>query len=53
MPDISMCTGGHCPLRERCYRFKATPSPILQSYFLEPPMNPDGTCDYFWEAAKR
>jgi len=37
MPDITMCTGGECPIRERCYRFKATPSEYRQSYFAVVP----------------
>jgi hypothetical protein len=37
MPDISMCPGGACKLKEICYRFKATPSKYMQSYFMEPP----------------
>ena len=31
MPDITMCTNITCPLRESCYRFKATPNPFWQS----------------------
>lgn len=31
MPDISMCLDHKCPLRETCYRYKATPSK-WQSY---------------------
>ncbi len=37
MPDISMCTGGNCPLRLNCYRYTAKPEPLGQSYFGEPP----------------
>lgn len=55
MPDISMCTGGDCPLKNDCYRYKATPNEY-QSYFSYPPysidFNIDGTqeidCLYFW-----
>jgi len=32
MPDITMCTNKTCPLHESCYRFKATPSEVYQSY---------------------
>lgn len=32
MPDISMCSGENCLLKEECYRFTAQPDG-LQSYF--------------------
>jgi hypothetical protein len=49
MVDIAMCEGGNCPLKESCYRFKATPSPYAQSYFAEIPYDAeeDG-CDHYW-----
>lgn len=37
MPDISMCPGGYCMLKETCYRYKATPCQYRQSYFVDPP----------------
>lgn len=46
MPDITMCSGQDCPLKEKCYRYKATPSKYQQSYFSDPPCNGD-KCDYF------
>jgi hypothetical protein len=49
MPDISMCSGAECPIKDTCYRFKATPSEWRQSYFTNPPIKEDGTCDYFME----
>ena len=51
MPDISMCNGTNCPLKEECYRHKATPSD-WQPYFMESPIKEDGTCDYFMEIWK-
>ena len=47
MPDISMCWGNDCPLKEECYRYLAKPC-MLQSYFAEPPYK-DGKCDHFWK----
>jgi hypothetical protein len=47
MPDISMCKGGDCPKKQKCYRFRAVPSEHRQSYFAEVPFQPDGTCAYF------
>lgn len=48
MPDISMCNGGDCPLKEMCYRYTAKPSEYAQSYFETPPIN-DGKCDHFMQ----
>lgn len=45
MPDISMCTGNGCTLKENCYRYTAKPSEFRQSYFSTPPFK-DGECDY-------
>lgn len=47
MPDITMCTGARCPLKETCYRYKAKPEKQMQSYFAEPPFK--GTeCECYW-----
>ena len=51
MPDISMCVGGNCPMKETCYRYKAKPSDY-QSYFTETPFEMvEGKieCKYYWE----
>lgn len=49
MADIAMCSGQDCPLKEQCYRHKATPR-IWQSYFMNPPYNKETEeCDRFWE----
>ncbi len=47
MPDITMCSGKNCKVKESCYRFLATPS-SYQSFFVEPPIKED-KCDYYWE----
>lgn len=47
MPDITMCMGKGCPLKETCYRHKTKPS-MYQSYFMESPYK-DGDCDHYWE----
>jgi hypothetical protein len=53
MPDISMCPGDDCPLKEECYRFKATPSEY-QSYFAEAPYDSfNKDCDFFWKINKK
>lgn len=48
MPDITMCPGEDCPLKESCYRYTATPSEFRQSYFVNTPYK-DGECDHYWE----
>jgi len=51
MADITMCTGENCPLKEKCYRYRARPSEKWQSYFVEVPYNHDKEkCDEYWEA---
>lgn len=58
MPDITMCTGENCPkqIKEKCYRFMATPS-RRQSFFVTSPMTlVEGRkvmeCKYFSEIEK-
>jgi hypothetical protein len=48
MPDITMCKGTDCPLKDRCYRAQAKPTPRRQSYFVTPPFR-NGRCDHFWD----
>ena len=48
MPDITMCRGEGCPLKETCYRYTAVPDEYWQSYFVEVPVK-DGECEYYWE----
>lgn len=36
MADLTMCRGGECPLKNRCYRYTASPDEH-QSYFVEIP----------------
>lgn len=32
MPDITMCEGGSCKIKEECFRYTAEPNPYRQSY---------------------
>ena len=50
MPDISKCNppGTICPHKEKCYRFTAPANEYRQTYFENPPIKEDGTCDLFW-----
>ncbi len=52
MPDISMCEGGECPLRNKCYRYRAEPDDMLQSYYTMPPYE-GNSCDRFWPMEKK
>ena len=51
MPDITMCNGQGCELKETCYRYTATPSKYMQSYFTETPIK-NGECEHYWQDAK-
>ena len=53
MPDISMCSGLKCPLKDKCYRKTAKPNPYRQSMFSKPPVKEDNSCDYFWDNTNR
>jgi hypothetical protein len=47
MPDITMCSGDGCPLKENCYRYLAEADPYRQSYFAEAPIK-NGECGQHW-----
>jgi hypothetical protein len=47
MPDITMCSGEGCPLKDSCYRYTAVEDEY-QSYFIDPPFE-DAECDHYWE----
>ncbi len=51
MPDIAMCKGEGCPLKQQCYRYRAIPSDWRQSYFAEVPYI-EGKCEYFRQIEK-
>lgn len=48
MPDITMCEGFNCKVKEKCYRYTAYPNVSWQSYFAVNP-NPDNEkqCTFF------
>lgn len=46
-----MCEGNKCPFKESCYRYKAK-ADQYQLYFVDIPLQKDGTCDYFMEVWK-
>lgn len=47
MPDIIMCGNESCPLKMKCYRFTAIPTPDRQAYAFF--SHKDGRCDAFWD----
>ena len=50
MPDISMCSGEGCRLKDRCYRYLAKPDKHWQSYAnFDETMRKTGLCDAFIE----
>ncbi len=51
MPDISMCEGKGCDVKNTCYRFTAKPSKFMQSYVM-PDVQPGG-CDLYWNTNKQ
>lgn len=44
MPDITMCVGTGCPLRENCYRYMAEPNGWRQSFADFTGLVKDGKC---------
>jgi hypothetical protein len=51
MADICKCLGTDCPLKEKCFRYKA-PESYFQSYFLDVPIV-NGVCEYFIELFRK
>lgn len=55
MPDISLCNNYKCPLRDKCYRYRAVPDKYWQSFANFTPITfPFGPgtvtkCDVFWD----
>jgi hypothetical protein len=45
MSDITMCEGIGCPIREKCYRFRAE-AILIQHYFIKIPYE-YSHCDKF------
>lgn len=47
MPDITMCKGEGCPIKNHCYRYTTKPSEFMQSYFKESPWDGE-RCEMVW-----
>jgi len=53
MPDITMCEGKQCPIKDDCHRYTAEPTPMRQSWFMTVPYRPDTDhCPHFWPNEK-
>ncbi|MEZ0209204.1 MAG: hypothetical protein ACAH17_03465 [Candidatus Paceibacterota bacterium] len=53
MPDIAMCKGECCPLRDSCHRYKAKPD-TYQTYFVTAPYDKKAAaCGAYWETEKQ
>ena len=53
MADISMCVGNSCPLKDKCYRYRAIPF-THQSWITESPYDKDKeVCNYYWDVGTR
>lgn len=53
MPDISMCQNKNCHLRDKCYRYRAIPDDVWQSYICPTIDSDTMDCDYFWSIENR
>jgi hypothetical protein len=52
MPDITMCSGHGCPLKNQCYRFRAL-TYGRQDYFGRPPYDAaTERCADLWDLAR-
>ena len=50
MSDITKCTGGDCPIKQKCYRFIVKPDKYDDYYFDRPPFeirNSHVICEHF------
>jgi len=50
MPDITMCKGDNCPLKDQCFRYTAKPSEY-QSYLPKEPYTLEKNefkCNMLW-----
>ena len=51
MADIAMCINETCTLKETCYRYKATPNKLWQSY-TNFSQDKEGICEYYLKVNK-
>jgi hypothetical protein len=49
MPDITMCTGTDCPIKDDCYRYWAKSTKSIQSVIFPPYDETNKKCNEKWE----
>ena len=49
--DITKCEGGHCHLKNKCFRYTAK-ADDYQAYFGDIPIGAAKECEYFWPENK-
>lgn len=58
MPDITMCVNTECPLRDKCFRYRAKPDEWQSYSDFKPETGADKDwnfvvkCEYFWDATR-
>jgi hypothetical protein len=52
MLDIAMCTGQGCPLKTRCYRFRAVTAGRQDTFGAPPYDAVRWECEEFWDVAR-
>ena len=53
MPDITMCTNKECLLSKGCYRYRAVPSGLMQSYAVFKAASAEHVCEHSMEMQGR
>lgn len=54
MSDITMCKSpANDGLCKDCYRKNAIPNEYRQAYFIQIPLQKDGTCEEYWQYPKQ
>lgn len=48
MPDITKCKGGHCPMKNDCYRYTSESSDRQAFFIITPYDKEKNWCEYFW-----
>jgi hypothetical protein len=52
MLDVTRCPGGSCPLRQRCYRYRAVPDGRHDRFGAVPFDDDAGSCELWWDLAR-
>lgn len=48
MADITMCKEEACPLKMQCFRYRATPDPYWQAYYVKGELPAGEECRVKW-----